>query len=410
MNYYLDTETTGLEVTDEVIEIALVDDDGNTVINTLCRPLQNTEWPGAQRIHGIAPADVLRDDLPTLADLAPQLSSILAGHTLIIYNVAFDRYYLSEAGVDLSKTEVHCCQDKYAVHYDDYSEYWGNYKFKKLTVAADEAEFRFEGSNPHRALWDALACRAVWQYLTVPGRMEEVKLLRDKRWQDEADQRQVRWFIEELEQKETARLNVVNKAWEERNYPFLGIRREQYYGHQAKESAAVFCRVATGYPLEEWNTWYKWCRLPKVRSGQFPETWKTRTDRTWYMLRSWQPIYLEPAQQTDYPKPVAMYVNSRGSLEPLYDPNQLTEGVDWVPIADGWPEGFVSITKLQREYKVRKKDLPNYRPAFLKRSKYDDYLLYPVPAGAPAPSAPVRLKVEQAIKEEANQEEDGLPF
>ncbi|GAB4052606.1 hypothetical protein GCM10028810_54700 [Spirosoma litoris] len=64
---------------------------------------------------------------------------------------------------------------------------------------------------------------------------------------------------------------------------------------------------------------------------------------------------------------------------------------------------------MQRDYKVREKDLLNYRPTFLKRSKYDDYLLYPVPAGAPVPSKPVRAKPEPISNQEASNEDD-LPF
>ncbi|MBN8825088.1 MULTISPECIES: 3'-5' exonuclease [unclassified Spirosoma] len=409
MIYYLDTETTGLSGSDEVIELALVDDQGEIIIDTLLRPTRNTEWEEAECIHGITPEMVLCDDLPTLADLAPQLTSILAGHTLVIYNVAFDSGFLKNEGVDLSQTTLKCCQNAYAVHYGEWSDYFCSYKFKKLTVAADEAEFRYDGSNPHRALWDTLACRAVWQYLTIPGRMEEVEKIRKKRWRDEWDDREVRWFWEEQEKAEKQQLKEVNEAWEKIHFPAMNIRRKEHFGDQAKKAAAIFCLIATGYQLAEWNTWYKWCRLPKFHKGQYPETWKTRTDRGWYMLRAWVPIYKEPKEQYKYPQPVGMLIKPHGDLEPLYDPDQLTLSVDWVPIADGWPEVFVSITRLQKDYKVKKKDLTNIRPAYLKRSKYGDYLLYPIPEGAVPPKQPVRVKPEPKPKPERISEDD-FPF
>lgn len=85
MIYYLDTETTGLNGADEVIELALIDDAGSVIIDTLLRPVDNSEWEGAEVIHGISPDMVLRDDLPTLADKAQQLTAVLSGQTLVVY-------------------------------------------------------------------------------------------------------------------------------------------------------------------------------------------------------------------------------------------------------------------------------------------------------------------------------------
>ncbi|PQQ37227.1 hypothetical protein C6H68_14210 [Photorhabdus luminescens] len=56
---YLDTETTGFEPSyDELLEIAIVDDQGVTLLNTLLKPLVLTEWQEAQYIHGITPTMV----------------------------------------------------------------------------------------------------------------------------------------------------------------------------------------------------------------------------------------------------------------------------------------------------------------------------------------------------------------
>jgi hypothetical protein len=42
----------------------------------------------------------------------------------------------------------------------------GDYQWKKLTEAAVIAGYNWEG-NPHGALPDALACRAVWNHMNV---------------------------------------------------------------------------------------------------------------------------------------------------------------------------------------------------------------------------------------------------
>ena len=45
---YLDTETTGLApVRDELLEIAIVDDQGKTLVNTLIRPQFRKQWQEA---------------------------------------------------------------------------------------------------------------------------------------------------------------------------------------------------------------------------------------------------------------------------------------------------------------------------------------------------------------------------
>lgn len=54
---YLDTETTGLGSTDEIIEISIIDDDGSTLLETLVKPSQPIP-ADSTRVHGITDADV----------------------------------------------------------------------------------------------------------------------------------------------------------------------------------------------------------------------------------------------------------------------------------------------------------------------------------------------------------------
>ena len=51
---FLDTETTGLDDTAEVIEIAIVDAAGAVIFESYCRPTVPVD-PGAQAVHGIGP-------------------------------------------------------------------------------------------------------------------------------------------------------------------------------------------------------------------------------------------------------------------------------------------------------------------------------------------------------------------
>ncbi|ESQ14925.1 MAG: hypothetical protein N838_30690 [Thiohalocapsa sp. PB-PSB1] len=53
---YLDLETTGLHPSrDEIVEIGILDDQGQPLLDTLVRPIRHTSWPEAEYNNGISP-------------------------------------------------------------------------------------------------------------------------------------------------------------------------------------------------------------------------------------------------------------------------------------------------------------------------------------------------------------------
>lgn len=179
MNIFLDTETTGLDpARDELVEIAIVAENGEVLLNSLVRPVHNKSWPVAQDIHGISPEMVT--DAPTLDELMPAIKAIVKGNVLVIYNSEFDLGFLP----DLEPAAVHCCMRSFAYEYGEWSDYFGSYKWQSLSVAA--AYVLFDDVPNHRALADSLACRAVWLYLhddqeksRVKGIKQEIRLERE---------------------------------------------------------------------------------------------------------------------------------------------------------------------------------------------------------------------------------------
>ena len=166
---FLDLETTGLGKSDEVVEIAIIDSDGNVLVNSLIRPQCRKRWPGAQQLHGIGPAHVA--DAPTLGALEPSITAALSGAQVVIYNADFDSRFLPEL---LQKAAiVHCCMKRYAKFKSDWNDYHNDYRWHKLTDAARQIGYRYE-SNAHRALADCRATRAVWQHLDA----KKVQLVR----------------------------------------------------------------------------------------------------------------------------------------------------------------------------------------------------------------------------------------
>lgn len=51
----IDTETTGLTDSDELLQISVIDDAGTVLFDSLVRPYFHTEWPEAQKVNGITP-------------------------------------------------------------------------------------------------------------------------------------------------------------------------------------------------------------------------------------------------------------------------------------------------------------------------------------------------------------------
>ncbi len=158
MTLYLDTETTGFSPAagDAVVEIAIVNDLGRSVIDTLVNPRRTIPWQ-ARNIHGISD-DMVRGK-PTLDQLLPRILEIIAGEQVVIYNSAFDAPFFPDR---LRQAKmVSCAMTRFA---DALGGPW-----RKLDVAARHVGHQWTG-DAHRALADALACRSVWLWLEGRGK------------------------------------------------------------------------------------------------------------------------------------------------------------------------------------------------------------------------------------------------
>jgi DNA polymerase III epsilon subunit-like protein len=155
----LDIETTGLHPPrDALVEIAIVDDAGRTVLNTLVNP----QRPIGDAKSGFGITDETLVGAPTLRELWPQLEAIVFGCHVVTYNAEFDAKFfprrLAAAG------HISCAMKRFAPIYGDYDHFHNSYRYVKLKMAADYVGHAWQGS-PHRALPDALACRAVWRWM-----------------------------------------------------------------------------------------------------------------------------------------------------------------------------------------------------------------------------------------------------
>lgn len=92
--YILDTETTGLGDSAEIVEIAIIRADGTILLNRLVKPSRPIP-AAATAIHGITDADV--NDAPTWPELWPQVKAIISHRTVIAYNAPFDQDMIAQS-------------------------------------------------------------------------------------------------------------------------------------------------------------------------------------------------------------------------------------------------------------------------------------------------------------------------
>jgi DNA polymerase-3 subunit epsilon len=156
----LDTETTGLEEQDEIIEIALIDATGAVLLDTLVQPVGAISGD-AMAVHGIT--DEMVRDVPTFAEIMPDLVRCLDGREVIIYNAGFDTRLLlqSAACYGMASEEFaalidascrRCLMKLYAEFHGEWNDYYRSYKWQSLETAAATCGIVAEGA--HRALQD----------------------------------------------------------------------------------------------------------------------------------------------------------------------------------------------------------------------------------------------------------------
>ena len=158
---YIDTETTGLTRSDEVVEISIVDFDGKILLSSLVKPTQPIPRD-AQTIHGIS--NEMVQSAPIWPVLWPTVRSILYSRTVAAYNAPFDLQMMQQSHLRyrLPWRENLKMLDVLQI-YSDYKGVWDparrSMRFYKLEEAG--RYFQIPLPNAHRSAADALLTRAV---------------------------------------------------------------------------------------------------------------------------------------------------------------------------------------------------------------------------------------------------------
>jgi DNA polymerase III subunit epsilon len=130
----MDTETTGLDRSAEIVQVAILAHDGTILMDTLVKPTCLIP-PGATAIHGIT--DAMVADAQGIQNLVPAIQGILADRLCVIYNASFDTRMLRQscliAGCPVPIAKVYkCAMREYARWYGAWNDWHGSYTYQKL--------------------------------------------------------------------------------------------------------------------------------------------------------------------------------------------------------------------------------------------------------------------------------------
>jgi DNA polymerase-3 subunit epsilon len=156
----LDTETTGLGLTDEVIQIGIIAPDESVLLDSLVRPLKRQSIPAAAAaVHGITIEQLA--GAPSFPELAPRLEEILRERRVIAYNAEYDRRLIMQTallcGVPSPRSRWECAMRAY-------SRFIGEWDFRK-----NDYRFQRLPSGDHSAVGD---CRATLKIIRMMASVE----------------------------------------------------------------------------------------------------------------------------------------------------------------------------------------------------------------------------------------------
>lgn len=150
----LDTETTGLDPDDEIVQVCVIDDSGALLLDALVKPTKAIQ-PGATNVHGIRTADLA--DAPLFVDVYPALAAVIQDRIVIAYNEAFDRRLLTQTIRRYGQRAIRvlrweCAMKQYAQYLGRWDHRRRSFSWVRLTMACGIEKIPVDAA--HSALGD----------------------------------------------------------------------------------------------------------------------------------------------------------------------------------------------------------------------------------------------------------------
>ena len=167
---FLDTETTGLDLEAEIVDICIADFNGAILIDTLVKPFAPIP-EGATDVHGIS--NEMVSSARIWPEIWPEIREILSGRLVCIYNASYDMRLIKQThrhfnmGWVSPGARAACIMKLYAIYYGEWSEHYGSYRWQSLEKAGKQCGIELQ--NTHRAKDDTLLAREVLLYLASEG-------------------------------------------------------------------------------------------------------------------------------------------------------------------------------------------------------------------------------------------------
>ena len=156
---FLDTETTGLSDSAEIVEISIIDYDGSVLLDSLVRPRRPIP-ADAMRVHGIS--NEMVKGAPTWMHVWPKVEAILAGRQAGIYNADFDLRMMQQSHRQIGLPWRRLTAQPFCVM-RLYADFYGARKWQRLEDAGLQSGISLP--NSHRAKDDALLTLALFKYM-----------------------------------------------------------------------------------------------------------------------------------------------------------------------------------------------------------------------------------------------------
>lgn len=153
----LDVETTGLENTDELLQVSIIDINGKILFNSYIKPVFHDSWTQAKTINHIN-LEMVRE-APELWEVAKDISAAIKEAPEIIgYNVSYDIELLDRFGIYINKNaQITDVMEKFAPIYGEWSDSYGCFRWQKLVTCAAYYNYDWQNVKAHDSLADCLA-------------------------------------------------------------------------------------------------------------------------------------------------------------------------------------------------------------------------------------------------------------